>query len=161
SMAELRALVGFLDIRGAAQGATLNIDGRDRGEFHAGTPVRVSVGTRMVRLYKSGFSPVEKRVEVPGQQTIVVDAQMTALAQSGHLKVIEKNGKTVEVLVDNQVVGKTPWEGDVSVGEHVVFLRGDGKLGTAPASASVRLNDATPLTLAVEELDASIRIDTN
>lgn len=159
SMGELKLVVGFLDIKGTAPGATLSIDGRDRGEFKPGSPVRVGAGSRIVRLYKQGFAPIEKRVEVSGEQTVVVDATMAALTRSGRLKVTEKDGKAVDVVVDSVIVGKTPWEGEMTPGEHSVVLRGEGDVGSPPVSAPVRVNEVTPLTLAAEALDASVRIE--
>lgn len=156
---ELKAVVGFLDLRGAEPGAAVNVDGRDRGDFKPGAPLRVSAGTRLVRLYRSGFAPFEKRVDVSGEQTVAVDAKMVALTRSGRLKVTEEAGKPLDVVVDGVVVGKAPWEGDVGVGDHSVVLRGDGDLGTAPVSAPVRQNETTPLTLTAIDLDSSVRIE--
>lgn len=81
SMIELRAVVGFINVRGAAAGAVITIDGRNRGVARAETPIRVSAGTRFLRVEKAGLVPFEKRVEVPGEQTVAVDIHMTSLAQ--------------------------------------------------------------------------------
>ena len=83
NMSELRALVGFIDIRGAEPGATVNVDGRNRGVVRAGLPIRVSAGRRTVRIDKAGFGPLEERVEVLGEQTVVLEARMVKLATSG------------------------------------------------------------------------------
>jgi hypothetical protein len=85
--------------------------------------------------------------------------------------------------VDGIVVGKTPWEGPVAVGEHVVTLRGSGSLdaecapaeaassskrppiredvdlGTQPVTVPIRLQKLTALLLAAEELDTTLRIE--
>jgi len=158
-IAELTQLVGAIDIRAGESGAQITIDGRERGRTPA-SPLRVAAGTHVVRVYKEGFAPVEKRVEVAGRQTLVVDAKLETLTQSGRLSVSEDGGKTgAEVLVDNVVVGKAPWQGLVATGEHVVFLRGEGNLGTQPASATVRINQVTPIVLALEPLDAQLRVE--
>ena len=155
---ELRQLVGAIDIRTAESGALITIDGRERGTTPA-SALRVSAGTHVLRVYKEGFAPVEKRVEVAGQQTLVVEAKLETLTQSGRLSVTEDGGKGADVLVDNVVVGKTPWQGLVATGEHVVFLRGEGNLGTQPANATVRINQVTPIVLALETLDCSLRVE--
>jgi hypothetical protein len=157
-IAELQQLVAALDIRTQENGALITVDGRERGTTPA-PPLRVSAGTHVLRVYKEGFAPVEKRVEVAGKQTLVVDAKLETLAQSGRLSVTEDGGKGAEVLVDNVVVGKTPWQGLVATGEHVVFLRGEGTLGTQPANATVRINQVTPIVLALETLDTSLRVE--
>src|SRR5262249_14477021 len=60
---------------------------------------------------------------------------------------------------DNVVVGRTPWEGPVAPGEHMIVLRGSGLLGTQPVSAPVKPYELTTLTLAAEELDAGLRVE--
>jgi hypothetical protein len=72
--------------------------------------------------------------------------------------VAEQSGRSIDVVVDGVVVGQTPWEGTLAVGDHTVVLRGAGSLGTQPASAPVRLNQLTPLTFVAEELTASARV---
>jgi hypothetical protein len=155
---ELQQLVGAIEIRAQESGALITIDGRERGTTPA-PALRVAAGTHVMRVYKEGFAPVEKRVEVAGKQSLVVEAKLETLAQSGRLSVTEDGGKGAEVLVDNVVVGKTPWAGLVATGEHVVFLRGEGNLGTQPANATVRINQVTPIVLALEALDCSLRVE--
>src|SRR5262249_1345481 len=91
-------------------------------------------------------------------QRVVLDVRVTALAKSGRLAVSETTGKVVDVLVDNAVVGKTPWQGVLPPGDHTVILRGEGSLGTQPVNAPVVVDRTTPLTLAVEELSATLRV---
>ena len=153
----LRGFVGTVVITSAEAKATVVIDGRERGTTPA-PPVRVAVGTHVVRVFKEGFEPFETRVEVAGSQSVAVLARLGRLAESGRLKVIEQSGKVLEVVVDNGVVGKTPWEGALAPGDHTVFLRGEGNLGTQPASVAVRINQVTPVTLGAEELAARLRV---
>ena len=155
---ELQQLVGAIEIRSQESGAQITIDGRERGTTPA-PPLRVAAGTHVLRVYKDGFAPVEKRVAVAGKETLAVEAKLETLSQSGRLSVTEDGGKGAEVLVDNVVVGRTPWAGLVATGEHVVFLRGEGNLGTQPANATVRINQVTPIVLALEALDCSLRVE--
>ena len=157
-IAELAGLVGTVEVRSNETGALITIDGRERGATPAPT-VRVAAGTHVVRAFKEGFSPVEKRVEVAGRQNVVVDMKLETLAQSGRLSVTEDSGKVAEVVVDNVVLGKTPFQGLVATGDHVVFLRGEGSLGTQPANATVRINQVTPIVLALEPLESSLRVE--
>src|SRR4051812_35000964 len=59
-IAELQLLVGVLDIRAQEAGALITVDGRERGTTPAAA-LRVSAGTHVLRVYKEGFAPVEKR----------------------------------------------------------------------------------------------------
>ena len=79
----------------------------------------------------------------------------------GTLQITEARGRALTVIVDGLDVGKTsaaPLALPLAPGKHVVLLRGEGNLGTAPASVTVRVNEVAPLRLEAEVLDASLRI---
>ncbi len=154
----LRGLVGAIQIKNTEAGATIAVDGRQRGTTPAAAPLRVSAGSHVVRIHKEGFEPFETRIEVAGGQSKPIDARLAALTRSGRLRVVEKAGKVLDVVVDGGVVGKTPWEGVLSPGEHTVLLRGEGDLGTQPASVPVRVNQVTSIVSAAEELTAVLRV---
>lgn len=154
----LSALVGGIDVRASESGAVIVVDGRERGTVPS-PPVRVNAGTHLVRLSREGFLPFETQVKVAGAQTVVVQAKLAPLTRGGRLKIAEQSGKAADVLVDNVVVGKTPWEGSLPAGSHMVLLRAPDGLGTQPVAAPVRLNEVTALTLTLEELSARLRIE--
>lgn len=154
----LRGLVGSLEITGAEPGASIVIDGRARGDYPPPAPLRVPAGSHVVRVYKEGFAPFERRVDVASRQVVLLDAKLPALTQAGRLSVTEASGASLDVVVDNVVVGRTPWEGTVASGAHTVMLRGEGDLGTQPATTSVKLGDVTRLALAAEPLTSSLRV---
>jgi hypothetical protein len=156
---ELRGLVGTIDVQGAEPDAAISIDGLARGEYPALTPLRVPAGSHTVRVYKEEFEPFETRVEVAGGQTAPAVARLRALAAAGRLRVTESSGKALSVIVDGNRVGATPWEGRLVPGSHTVVLRGEGTLGTQPASVRVRRDELTSLSLAAEEVPASLRIE--
>jgi hypothetical protein len=159
AVAELRALTGTIDVTGAEPGAAIVVGGQARGDYPPISPLRVSAGTHLIRLFKEGFEPYETRVDVAGGQTARVVAKMAPLTASGRLKVSERSGRTLEVFVDNVSVGVTPWEGTLAVGSHTVTLHGKGRAGTQPAAAVVQSQQVTALTLIAEELDAALRVD--
>ncbi|MCS6899814.1 MAG: PEGA domain-containing protein [Myxococcales bacterium] len=154
---ELRKRVGTLEISTEA-GATVTVGNRNRGIAPTGA-LRVSAGSHLVRVFKEGFLPFEERIDVLGGQSVKVEAKLSPLVQSGRLRVVEQGGLQVDVEIDNNVVGKTPWEGPVSPGEHTVRLRGEGNLGTPPAQVPVKLNETATITLAVESLDSELRVE--
>lgn len=153
---DLRKLVGTIDILGGEPGAAIVVDGKPRAEFPIIDPLRVSAGTHSVRLLKQGFAAFEATVEVAGGQTVVIEARMPALVASGQLRVAEKSGKKMDVVLDGAVVGVTPWEGTIATGDHVVQLLGDADLGTQPAAAPVKKDELTSLTLQSEPLQSGI-----
>ncbi len=159
NVAELRDLVGTIDVQGAEPGAAILIDGQARGEYPPIAPLRVSAGSHLIRVFKEGFEPFEVRADVAGGQVSKVAAKLRALQDSGRLSVTERSGSQVEVVVDNVTVGITPWEGLLAVGDHTVVLKGKGRIGTQPVSASVKSQQVTSLTLIAEELDAALRVE--
>lgn len=156
-ISELQGSVGSLEVRGAVPGATIVVDGRTRGSSPI-PPFRVATGTHIVRVYKEGYAPFEVRVDLAGRITQPIDVRMMPLERSGRLRVTEKNGRVLDVVVDNVVVGKTPWEGPLALGEHTVLLRGDD-VGTQPARTPVREQGTETLNLEATPLEASLRID--
>jgi hypothetical protein len=155
----LQGSIGTVDIRGAEPGATVVVDGRNRGTYPLPGPMRISAGSHVVRVFKEGFLPFESRVDIAGQQMLPLEAHLGAMVQSGRLHVAEQTGRALDAVVDGVVIGKTPWEGSLAVGDHTLVLRGDGNLGTQPVAASVKLNQLTSLTLIAEDLDAIARVD--
>ncbi|WP_437310818.1 PEGA domain-containing protein [Sorangium sp. So ce388] len=156
---DLRGLVGTLEITAAQPGASIVVDGRERGDYPPVNPIRVAAGTHTVRVYKEGYVPFETRVEVAGGQTASVPAKLLVLTDAGRLRVTEQTGKSVNVVIDGVVVGMTPWEGDLAVGDRTVVLRGEGNLGTAPVGARIQARQRTTLSLRAEELDALLHVD--
>ena len=156
---ELRELVGTIEIEQAQLGAAITVDARSRGEYPAPSPLRVGAGTHIVRVSKEGFEPFEARVDVAGKQTVRVTAKLRALAASGRLRVAEQGGAALDVIVDGDRVGRTPWEGMLALGDHVLLLRGEGELGTVPVPVVVKRDQTTRLTLSAEKLAARIIVN--
>lgn len=155
---ELRTLVGTIDIVGGEPGAAIVVDGKTRADFPIIDPIRVSAGTHSVRLLKQGFQAFETTVEVAGGQTVSVEAKMPALVASGSIRIAEKSGKRMDVILDGAVVGVTPWEGTIATGDHVVQLIGDDDFGTQPTAAPVQKDQLTNLNIEAERLEASLQV---
>jgi hypothetical protein len=182
-IAEVSARVGTLAIQGGEPGASVVIDGRYRGTLPLPGPVRLTAGSHEVRAFKEGLETFGATVEVKGRTAAVVT--LRNLSTGGRLQVSEQHGRVLEVVVDGAPVGKTPWEGPLSVGTHLVTLRGSidldaipecapgdeisaakraakrgsVELGTQPVSVPIRLRETTPLTLMAEALDTSLRVE--
>lgn len=154
----LRGRVGTIEIEGARPGATLLIDGRARGEHPSPSPLRVGAGSHIVRVYLEGFAPFEAPVEVRAAETSRLKVVLRPLLQAGRLRVVEKSGKVLDVVVDAITVGVTPWEGPIGVGEHTAMLRGQESIGTLPKPVSIRLNQRATLELTAEDLGASLQV---
>ncbi len=154
----LRARVGTIVVEETERGAKIVVDGRARGEFPAPTPVVATAGKHLVQVYLAGFAPFEATVGIlPGEVT-KVSAHLTRLPRLGQVEVKERAGKAVDVILDGTRVGRTPWAGQTGEGEHGVVLRGDDDVGSSPSSVTIAADKPAALTLAVERLDATLRV---
>jgi len=158
AIAAMRELVGTLDIKGAEPGAAIIVSGQTRGEYPPISPLRVSAGTHVVRVLKEGFEPFEAKVDVAGGQTAAVPVKLRPMVDSGRLRVVERGGRPLTVIVDGAEKGTAPWEGVLPVSNHAVSLRGKGRIGTAPVVVKIRSKQLSTLTLEAEELDSALRV---
>ncbi|HVH43734.1 MAG TPA: hypothetical protein VM925_15375 [Labilithrix sp.] len=157
-LADVRAHIGYVVVAVSEPNATVVIDERERLVPSDGR-LAVSAGTHIVRAHKDGFSPFETRVDVAAQTLVKVEAKLGALTRGGRLAIVEGHGHTVAILLDGIEIGKTPWEGTVAVGTHVVTLRGAGDEGSPPTPVSIQLNQLTRLALATEPLACKLRVE--
>ncbi|WP_437650192.1 PEGA domain-containing protein [Sorangium sp. So ce362] len=156
---ELRQLVGILEVDAAEPGALIAVDGRHRGEAPLSGPLRLTSGSHWVRVFKEGFEPFEQRIEIAGDRLVRVRARLRPLARMGRLRVMEREGRPLEVVVDGSVMARAPWEGLLAPGVHTVALRGEGRLGSPPVQVDVEVDRTVPLTLSAEELASALRIE--
>jgi hypothetical protein len=109
---------------------TLQLDGAAKELPKGGVPLVLEPGHHRLQVEKSNSETFVKDFEAaPGQEERIT-VEFQAYVATGHLKVTEKNGKSIEVLVDGKVVGKTPWEADLEPGRHLV----EGKSPRASAA---------------------------
>jgi len=55
-----------------------------------------------------------------------------------------------ELLIDKELVGKTPFRHSVSIGEHVLVVRAPGYRESAPVTIQVRAGEEQPVTIMLE-----------
>lgn len=159
SIERLDRLLGTLEIVHGPPGAKIVVDGRERGALPLSEPLRVTAGTHLVRVHKDGHFPLERRLDIAPGAVKRLTAELSALTSFGRLKVVEAAGRKVQVIVDNLVVGETPWQGMLDLGAHAVWLRGPGQLASAPTSTWVKRDRATTLTLAAQPLRGWLRVE--
>jgi hypothetical protein len=159
AIAELRAYVGEISVSCDQPGAVVVIDGRQYGTTPLAGPLTVSSGTHLLRVSKEGYEPSETQVAVAGKQQKGVSVKLRVLQKSGTLSLTEAGGKSLEVVLDGAVVGKTPWRGVLPVGKHSVLLRGQGDEGSPPGSVVVREGETVSLSLFATQLDAELRVE--
>jgi hypothetical protein len=157
----LRGLVGTIEVDGAEPGAAVLVDRESRGEYPLTAPLRVAAGQHILRVHKEGFEPFEARLDVAGGATARAAVRLRQLRETGTIEIFEARGRALEVIVDGDRAGTTGPKAlslRLAPGKHVVFLRGEGNLGTAPASVEIRVDEIAPLRVEAQVLDAALRV---
>lgn len=112
------ASAGKIRVLSPVPEAKVFIDGASVGTV----PVEkdVSAGEHFVTVQQTGYAKFEQKIVVEAAKVFHVTAELRAI---GTLRFLA-NIASAEVLLDGQVIGKTPFvKDDVDVGEHVVTIR--------------------------------------
>jgi len=160
-LAALAELVGSLRITVNEVGATVFVDGVERGKSPLAAPLRVSAGAHVIHVYKDGYVAAQASTTVAGAAAAAVEVALRPLAQSGRLRVRVLDGRKADVRIDGIKVGEAPWEGALPVGEHAIELAAQGDLGSQPVTAPVRLGEITSVTLELERVPATLTVSTS
>lgn len=122
-----------------------------------GHPLRVTVGTRTLRLDKEAFATFEAAVRVASGETTRETAKLVVVSRLGQLRVPVRPG--FELLVDGAVVGMTPWAGTLTVGEHFVSVRNASDEGSVPQAIEIRATQTTTLDPNIAKLSGRLRVE--
>jgi len=156
---ELAGKTGWLSVRVAESGASVEVDGRSVGVSPVPALLRVGVGSHVVRVTKEGFVPIETRGDVTPDGKAVVEVTLVRAATQGHLTV-QSTGEPVRVLIDGVDVGVTPWEGSVAPGMHEVT----GRTSTSAAPAqrvTVAAGTSSTIELVASSTAAHLQVRTS
>lgn len=156
-VARLARFVGSLDVASDPPGATVLVDGRARGTTPLARPLRVTIGTRTIRVNKEAFATFESRVLVASGETTHVGAKLVIVSRLGQLHVGGRAG--FDVVVDGAVVGVTPWDGTLTVGEHFVSVRDASDAGSAPRAIEIRTGQTIDVVPDVKKLSGLLRVE--
>lgn len=140
--------------------AAVFVDGQARGVTPLANPLRLNPGEHSLRLTKIGFEPRELRFSVSRGERARLGATLLPQVGVGTLSVEEGAGARADVLVDEVLVGQTPWKGSIAPGLHSVRLRGPADRGTAPRAVVVKLQKASRLSLMLVDLGAELNVQT-
>ncbi len=111
---------------------------------------RVDVGERLFRASKPGFPDATQKLSIVSgnKPKVTLELKKAPVAVGpAMLRVVEKTGKTVEVILDGAVVGKTPWQGAVVPGTHTLGLRGPDDTGAEKRAVTAEGGKTVEVTL--------------
>jgi hypothetical protein len=170
--------IGEIVIQGGVEGARVELDGLDAGTIPLAAPLRASTGVHVVGMVATGYAPARKQVVVAGQSKVEIKFELSPTEGQPAQLAVQTRLLDGEVLVDGQVVGKTPLGASLALapGQHTIEVRRPGyksaiqtlNLGPASTGAVVLEPELDPaalstrggtLELALSEPDAVVAID--
>lgn len=157
---ELEAKTGSVTVSVSEPGAAIVIDDKPVGTSPLPGPVRVTAGSRRVRVTKDGFLPNEQTANVAASSTTTVQVTLVSSATKGKLVVKEKSGKPIRVSVDGVDMGEAPWTGEVDPGQHDIAARGVG-IAALPQKITVERGKTQEIELVASASTAPVKIGTS
>ena len=115
-------IYGSLDVISSPSGANIRIDGKDYGTT-PNTLNRLLIGEYTVELSRQGYSTVRKSITV----NEVTSTTINEILQNGKAVTIRSTPSGANLFVDGVAMGKTPFNGNLSFGSHVLKIENGGK----------------------------------
>lgn len=144
-----------ITISSMTKGAKVFIDDKEVGDVPLAGPVEVDANQRhTVRVQKRGYTPFIDTVLPSSGQTVEVEADL--VATGGFVKIASLDlGLKLQIVIDGQIVGTTPFDGDVAPGTHAVEARATGYLPET-RTIDVKAGQQTALEFALKVVPAPI-----
>jgi len=119
---------GLVVIESEPQGATIYLDGKEKGE-HAKTPWSGSLeGEKTYLVEKRGYKSKEGRISGDPNRLLVLQIVLSEEDYLGWVE-IKSNVPGADVYMDDKTVGaigKTPYSGNFKPGKHTFWVAADG-----------------------------------
>lgn len=119
---------GLVVIESEPQGATIYLDGKEKGEF-ARTPWSGSIeGEKGYLVEKRGYKSKEGRISGDPNRLLVLQIVLSEEDYLGWVE-IKSNVPGADVYVDDKsvgAIGKTPYSGNFKPGKHTFWVSADG-----------------------------------
>jgi len=121
----LRSLIGSVEVRVSEPGAAVSIDDVAVGTSPLAKPLRLDIGTHVLRVIKPGFAPFSTKQLVTGGGQATVAVELVRERNEGMLRVeVPSNAR---VLIDGKDVGSGTWQGKLPSGAHRLEVNASGK----------------------------------
>ena len=115
---------GSLVVFSTTVGAEIIVDGNKVAVVPHEEPLPLPPGAHVVEVKKRGFSQFREEIKVKKGQTVELEVDL--IASDGILRLITTNAEGATVQVDKTVVGKTPFDGLVPAGQHILRVSKEG-----------------------------------
>ena len=116
-------IYGSLDVVSSPSGAAIKINGEDYG-ITPNTINKLLIGDYKVELSRQGYSPLTKSISI----TEGTSAMISETLVNGREVAINSTPSGVNLFIDGNAVGKTPYKGNLTFGSHVLKIENEGKI---------------------------------
>jgi hypothetical protein len=125
-LAALKQFSSQVELKGAPEGATLEIDGLSWGRLPLSAPLYLDVGRHILLIESAGFRPFRQTIEVPGASTLRVPVRMVPEATPSELRIVV-HPASATIRIDGVIVGTGHWEGPIAPGPHRIAFAASGR----------------------------------
>jgi formylglycine-generating enzyme required for sulfatase activity len=115
-------IYGSLDVVSSPSGATIKINGKDYG-ITPNTINKLLIGDYKVELSRQGYAPLTKSISI----TEGTSAMISETLVNGRVVAINSTPSGVNLFIDGNAVGKTPYKDNLTFGSHVLKIESEGK----------------------------------
>jgi hypothetical protein len=106
-------------------GAAVTIDDEPVGTTPLTAPLQVDIGSRRLRVSKSGYLDYTEMLEVAGKAEVRATAKLEKETHEGRISVDTEPGAAI--TIDGQAMGVGRWSGTVASGGHTLRVNAKGK----------------------------------
>ena len=157
---ELGDRTGRLTVDVREAGAAISVDDKPIGVTPLAAPLRLALGPHRVRITKDGFLPAEQVANVTAVAPSAITVKLEAQTTKGQVRVKEKSGKAIRVLVDGIDMGDSPWTGEVEAGPHDIGGQAAG-LTAAPEKVIIEPGKLREVELSASLTSATLKVSTS
>jgi len=135
--------LGYLRVVTNVPGADVYIDDREQGA-RGQTPFEapIATGQHTIWIERPGYREEETQAEVNVGEDVTVRVDLTRV-DFGRLRVVA-NITGARVIVDDQLMGTVPYEGELGAGPHRVRIESDG-MKSFEEEVNIRQGQLTPM----------------
>ncbi|MEI7675588.1 MAG: PEGA domain-containing protein [Bacteroidales bacterium] len=115
-------IYGSLDVLSTPSGAAISINGKEYGT----TPTTVNkllIGNCIVTISKDGYGIVKKKISILEGKT----AEVNETLSNGRMVTINSNPNGLNLFIDGNALGATPFKGSLTFGNHTLRIEKDGE----------------------------------
>ena len=148
-------IFGSLDIMTTPAGATITINGKDYGTT-PNTVNKLLIGDYKVQLTKSGYTTVNKAISVTDGK----NSELVETLSNGKFVTINSTPNGVNLYIDGDFIGITPFTGNLTFGNHALRIESNGKKSEKKITIS-QIGEETNFslnfgTLQITDIDGNI-----